>query len=138
MKTKTFKGLKKEHQAFLLNLVNRGMNQTNAYKAVYPDSSTVSAKVDASRLLTNADIDEAFKELKADLKERAQVDTDWTTNVLIELVNEARGEEKVDYNAIKGLVNEIHKVIGGHEPEKIDHTTGGEKINNQFNITLKD
>ncbi len=129
-----FDSLKIEHQKFLTNLVHKGMNQTNAYLDVYKDSSPEAAKADASRLLTNANVSEAYKELKAELKERAQVDTDWTTNVLIELINEARGEDKVDYNAIKGLVNEVHRVIGGHAPEKKDLTSGGKPIKNDWHI----
>lgn len=129
-----FDSLKIEHQKFLINLVYKGMNQTNAYLDVYPESSTEAAKVGASRLLTNANISEAYFMLKAELKERAQVDTDWTTNVLIELINEARTEDKVDYNAIKGLVNEVHRVIGGHAPEKKDLTSGGKPIKNDWHI----
>lgn len=132
-----FDTLKKEWQKFLLNLVYEGMNQVNAYMDVYPDSSYDAARRSASELLTNPDIDEAYKELKAELKERAQIDVDWVLNNIVELVNEARTEEKKDYNAIKGLLNEANKMIGGHAPEKIDHTSKGGKLDMAFTVTLK-
>lgn len=134
---KVFDTLKKEWQKFLLNLVYEGMNQVNAYMDAYPDSSYDSAKVNASTLLTNHNLEEAYKELKAELKQRAQIDADWVLNNIIELVREARTEEKTDYNAIKGLLNEANKMIGGHVPEKTDITSNGEKLDTAFTVTLK-
>ena len=131
---KVFDTLKKEWQDFLINLVYEGMNQVNSYMAAYPDSSYESAKESASKLLTNPNIDEAFKELKLELKERAQVDADWVLNGLVELINNANEEDKVDVNAVRGCYNEINKMIGGHVPEKLDHTTKGDKLETTFNF----
>ena len=129
-----FDTLKKEWQKLLLNLVYEGMNRVNAYMAVYPDSSYDSARASVGDLLANPTIDEAYKELKAELKERAQVDADWVLNNIVELVKEARTEDKIDYNAIKGLLNEANKMIGGHTAEKIDHTSKGDKLETTFNF----
>jgi len=129
MVSKVFSSLKKEHQRFLINLVNKGMNQTNAYMAVYPDSSFEAAKSDGSRLLTNANVSIAYKELQAELKEKAQIGAEWIMNGLVELINDAKDEDKIDINAIKGCYNELNKMIGGHAPEKKDITTNGESIN---------
>lgn len=129
-----FDTLKKEWQQFLLNLVYEGMNQVNAYMGAYPDSAYDSAKVNASVLLTNHNVDEGYKELKAELKERAQVDADWVLNGLVELVNGGKLEEKIDTNALKGVYNEINKMIGGHVPERKDITSKGEKIDNNWTV----
>jgi len=129
-----FDTLKKEWQQFLLNLVYEGMNQTNAYIDAYPDSSPEAAKSSASELLTNPNLDEAYKELKAELKERAQVDADWVLNGLVDLINGGKLEKKIDTNALKGVYNEINKMIGGHVPERKDITSGGEKLDTKFVI----
>lgn len=129
MASKVFSSLKKEHQRFLINLVNKGMNQTNAYMAVYPDSSSDAAKSSACDLLTNPNVSIAYKELQADMKEKAQISAEWVMNGLVELINDAKGEDKIDINAIKGCYNELNKMIGGHAPEKKDITTNGESIN---------
>ena len=129
-----FDTLKKEWQDFLINLVYEGMNQVNSYMSAYPDSSYDSARESASKLLTNPNIDEAFKELKLELKEKAQVNADWVLNGLVELIKGAKGEDKVDVNAVRGCYNEINKMIGGHVPEKLDHTTKGDKLETTFNF----
>lgn len=129
-----FDTLKKEWQKFLLNLVYEGMNQVNAYMDAYPDSSYNAARDSATKLLANPDIGEAYKELQSELKEKAQVSAEWVLNNIVELVKEARLEDKTDYNAIKGLLNEANKMIGGHAPEKLDHTTGGKAIQNTWII----
>ena len=129
-----FNTLKIEWQKFLLNLVCQGMNQTNAYIDCYPDSSPEAAKSSASELLTNPNVSEAYKELQSELKEKAQISAEWVMNGLVELINGAKNEEKVDVNALKGCYNELNKMIGGHAPEKIDHMSGGKAIKNEWHI----
>ena len=129
-----FNTLKSEWQKFLLNLVCQGMNQTNAYIDCYPDSSPEAAKSSASELLTNPNVSEAYKELQSELKEKAQISAEWVMNGLVELINDAKNEDKVDVNALKGCYNELNKMIGGHAPEKIDHTSGGKTIKNDWHI----
>ena len=131
---KVFDTLKKEWQDFLINLVYEGMNQVNSYMAAYPDSSYESAKESASKLLTNPNIDEAYKELRLELKEKAQVSADWVLNGLVELIRDAKSEDKLDIGAVRGCYNEINKMIGGHVPEKLDHTTKGDKLETTFNF----
>lgn len=147
---KVFDTLSKEHQKVLLNMVVKGLNQTKAYMDVYPDSSQKSAEADASRLLSNAKMKEAYAELKLELKERASVDFDWTLDKLVQLVDiglykpteEELGEAPdhlaaklgTDINAVKGVINEINKMLGNHAAEKRDITSGGEKIDTKFII----
>ena len=133
-----FDTLKKEWQKFLLNLVYEGMNQTNAYFNAYPDSSIDAAKSSSSELLNNPNVSEAYKELKAELKQRAQVDHDWCLEKLVMLVSEGttnpgtdnQGAEKsIDINAVKGVINEINKMQGHHAAIQTDnkHTINPEE-----------
>lgn len=59
--------LSKKHQDFVNEYFLCGMNGTEAYTRVYPDASRESARRNASRLLTNADI---LAEIDARLKEK--------------------------------------------------------------------
>ncbi len=133
-----FDTLKSEHQKVLLNMVEKGLNQTRAYLDVYKDSSEESARRDASRLLTNADMQKAYEELKEEVRQRAAVDHDWCLEKLVMLVNEGvtntgtdnQGAEKsIDINAVKGVINEINRMQGHHAAEKKDITTKGQSIN---------
>ena len=117
-----FDTLSASHQKVLTNMVVKGLNQTKSYMDAYPDTSEDAARADASRLLANANMKEAYAELKLELKERASVDFDWCVNELVEVVRSAKQEDKVDYNAIKGSVNEINKMLGHHSPEKQEIT----------------
>ncbi len=129
-----FNTLKSEWQKLLLNLVYQGMNQTNAYLDVYPNSSSDAARSSVCDILANPSVSEAYKELQSELKEKAQISAEWVMNGLVELINDAKNEDKVDVNALKGCYNELNKMIGGHAPEKIDHTSGGKTIKNDWHI----
>ena len=152
-KTPVFDTLSKEYQKLLTNMVFGGMNQTKAYMDVYPGSSHDSARSSVCDVLANPSVKEALEDLKQELKERAAVDADWTLSKLTELVaigmykpsendlgrlteDEKMAVAKVgtDINAVKGVLNEINKMIGGHAPEKKDLTSGGKPIKNDWHI----
>lgn len=133
-----FDTLSKEHQAVLLNMVEVGLNQTNAYLKVYPDSSHDSARSSVCDVLANPSVKLALEELKDEQRERAAVGHDWCLDKLVMLVNEGttntgtdnQGAERgIDINAVKGVINEINKMQGHHAAEKKDITTKGESLN---------
>lgn len=104
-------------------------NQTKAYMLSYPDSSEDSARRAASALMTNIDMQEAKQELLEELKEKSEVSFEWCATQLVEAIEGAKRENKVDYNSIKGSVNELNKMLGHHAAEKKDITTKGESLN---------
>ena len=127
-----FKTLKKEHQQVLMGMVFEALNQTKAYMAVYPKITEESARRAASDLMTKVDMQEAKQELLDELKEKSNVTFEWLMGELVEVVKSAKLEEKVDYNAIKGSINEINKMLGNHAPEKRDLTSGGKPLSQQI------
>ena len=124
-----FDTLKTEHQKVLFNIVFEAMNQTDAYLDAYPTSSIDSARGDASRLLSNASMREAKAELMGELKEQSTISFEWCAKQLVEAIQGAKDEDKIDYNSVKGCVNELNKMMGHHAAEKKDITTKGESIN---------
>jgi phage terminase small subunit len=124
-----FDTLKTEHQKVLFNIVFEAMNQTDAYLDAYQTSSPDSARGDASRLLSNSNMQEAKQELMDELKEQSTVSFEWCAKQLVEAIQGAKDEDKIDYNSVKGCVNELNKMMGHHAAEKKDITTKGESLN---------
>lgn len=77
----------KKHLQFIDEYFLRGMNGTDAYQAVYPKSSRESARRDASRLLTNADV-------QAEIRRRLIEKHMSADEVLARLADHARGDIK--------------------------------------------
>jgi len=124
-----FDTLKSEHQKVLFNIVFEAMNQTDAYMDAYPKSNIDSARGDASRLLSDANMREAKAELMSELQEQSAVSFEWCAKQLVEAIRGAKDEDKIDYNSVKGCVNELNKMMGHHAAEKKDITTKGESLN---------
>ena len=129
MSREVFNTLKVEHQKVLLNIVFEAMNQTDAYLDAYSDCSEDSARRACSLLLTNIDMQEARQELLEELREEASVSFDWCAKQLVKAVKGAQEENKIDYNSVKGCINELNKMHGHHAAEKKDITTKGESLN---------
>ena len=102
------------------------MNGTDAYMVVYPKSSRESARRDASRLLTNADIQAEIQARLAEKKMSAD-------EVLIRLANMARADiadfivnHPVDYDFfLRTKVPKNSRLIGdwGYEEEPLQNVT---------------
>lgn len=151
--TPIFDTLSKEYQSILTSMVFTGLNQTKAYMRAYPDSSKDSARSSVCDILAIPSVKDALEELKQEVKEKASVDAQWALSKLVDLVDigmykpspdqlAAMTEDEqlalakvgTDINAVKGVINEINKMIGGHVAEKIDHTSGGKAIKNDWHI----
>lgn len=96
--------LSKKHQEFVNQYFLCGMNQTDAYQAVYPKSSYDTARANSSRLLTNANIQ---AEIQRRLKER-QLSAD---EVLSRLGDMARADiaDFADIERPEDLESDKHK-----------------------------
>ena len=124
-----FDTLNADHQRFLLNVVFKAMNYTDAYSDAYPNSGQEAARRSASDLMSKPDIKKAKAELMDELKEQSTVSFEWCAKQLVEAIQGAKDEDKIDYNSVKGCVNELNKMMGHHAAEKKDITTKGESLN---------
>lgn len=142
-------------------------NGTKSYMQAYPDSSEDAARVGASRLLTNANIQSYIKELQADLEKQAglsrlkvvhelkkiafssiaHLHQTWITRRDFESLTDDQKdciseiqtrvvpteygtveEVKVKLYDKQKAIDQINKMLGYNEPEKVDLTSKGEKI----------
>ena len=90
-----------QQKVFCREYVKNGNNGTRAYMIAYPDSSEESARRQASRLLTNVDIQKYIEQLQSKTEDKAimsiQERMQWLTN----LINSKR--EKSVSNKLKAL-----------------------------------
>ena len=112
--------LKPEHIVFSENYVIH-WNATKAYQFAYPDSSYDSARVNASKLLTNTNISDYIEEIQKDLSKLAGVSA--LGNILelkkILTVDEAKKPKERAGDRIKAL-EVINKMLGFNAPEKTE------------------
>jgi phage terminase small subunit len=58
------KEISEKHKLFCMNLIKKKFNQTKAYIATYPNIDPENARVNASQLLTKANVKDYLEELK--------------------------------------------------------------------------
>ena len=111
--------LKPEHIVFSENYVIH-WNATKAYQFAYPDSSYDSARVNASKLLTNTNILAYIEEIQKDLSKLAGVSA--LGNILelkkiLEVDEKTQNFKESAGDRIKSL-EVVNKMLGFNAPEK--------------------
>ena len=90
-----------QQKVFCREYVKNGRNGTKAYMIAYPDSSEESARRQASRLLTNVDIQKYIQQLQSKTEDKAimsiQDRMKWLTDLII-----SKKEKRVS-NKLKAL-----------------------------------
>ena len=90
-----------QQKVFCREYVKNGNNGTKAYMIAYPDSSEESARRQASRLLTNVDIQKYLQQLQSKTEDKAimsiQDRMKWLTDLIISK------KEKCVSNKLKAL-----------------------------------
>ena len=102
-------------------------NATRAYQEVYPDSSYDSANANGSRLLVNDSIQAYIKEIQEDIAKLAGLSKLGVLNELKSIIEDKGTEAVAIRDRIKAL-EVVNKMLSFNDPEKKDHTSGGEPI----------
>ncbi len=123
-----------QQKVFCREYIKNGNNGTRAYMIAYPDSSEESARRQASRLLTNVDIQKYIEQLQSKTEDKAimsiQERMQWLTN----LINSKR--EKSVSNKLKAL--EILNKMDGVYTQKVE-VQGDMNLNNPLrNLSTED
>lgn len=96
-------GLRPKQKRFCEEYVNNGFNGTQAYKKVYPNSSDDTARINACRLLTKANIKAYISEYQEELRNQnimtATERMEWLSNVI-------KNKEKISYFDSNGVEHE--------------------------------
>lgn len=111
-----------------------GMSQADAYRAAYNAGKMKPETVQkrASELMRNGAVSGRVQELKKELADKEL----WTReNSVKALINTYKLAESTENpSAMTGAIKELNAMHGFNEPNKIDLTSGGGKI--QFNNTM--
>tara|TARA_X000001316_G_C922037_1_gene36784 strand:- start:193 stop:651 length:459 start_codon:yes stop_codon:yes gene_type:complete len=111
--------LSEQQEKFCRNVVE-GMSQTDAYIAAgYKVKSNDVAKVNASRLLTNANVADRIAELRQKAVERTEVTLEWLVEEAVSTYRAAR--EDSAHAAATGALKEVG-ILTGLRVEKSERT----------------
>jgi phage terminase small subunit len=120
--------LSPKQEKFVQEYIKSG-NATQSYlNAGY---STKSPDVGASQLLRNNRVQERLEELKNASTKKFIIDKEFLTEKYLEIHNIAL---EGNINVSKGALDSLARMYGVNEPEKLDVTTQGDKIN-QIDMT---
>lgn len=98
--------LKPRHQDFVKAMIEHNYNQTQAYLAVYPDSSYEAARSSSSELLTNPTINAAIAERRREREARFDISLDAQIGRLMDVVERLQALE----NPSKSAQIEVNKL----------------------------
>jgi phage terminase small subunit len=104
------------------------MNGTQAYKKVYPSVQDNTARINANKLLTRADIAEELKKRQEATATKLEITREYIVKEYLELIESAKqtgedfGPDRTNWN--KSL-SQLSKLLGLDEPEKKDITFDG-------------
>lgn len=101
--------LNNNKKAFCREYVKNGNNGTQAYMKTHKNCSEESARRNASRMLTNADVQEYIKELQDKLEEEAIMTAKERMKWLTEVVNDIQQEETNVKIADSGEIKSVLK-----------------------------
>ena len=108
-------------------------NGTKAYQTAYPKSSYESAKVNASKLLTNTNIQQHIESIQKDLSKLCGVSVLSNVNLLLEIINSDLTERPSD--KIKAI-EVINKLLGFNAPDKTETKLEEVKASEPCRITF--
>lgn len=86
-----------EKQKIFVREYLKDFNGTRAYKVAYPDCNDESARTNASRLLTNDNIQQAIREQADKRLEKTEVDVEYIISNIKEVVERCMQKEPVMY-----------------------------------------
>ena len=116
-----------QQKVFCQEYVKNGMNGTKAYMKAYSDVSEETARVNASRLLTNANVKKYIEELQNKKEDKAIMSIQDRKKWLTDLISSKK--EKSISNKLKAL--EILNKMDGVYTQKVE-VQGDMNLNNPF------
>jgi phage terminase small subunit len=124
------------HKAFADEYLVNGMNATQAYLSVYRSvKKEETARVNGSKLLTNANIQTYIAERQKENQKKIEIDQEWILREYMELLKSCKDEGLDGVGTIKDRTNwakslaQLTKMLGLDAPEKQEVEHKGLTIN---------
>jgi len=99
-----------------------GMNQSDAYRTAYSAEKMkpISINVNASKLMSDANVALRVKELKDALSQRALWTREQSVNELVDIASKSKGAGQ--FGAATGAIKELNAMHGYNEAVKVEHS----------------
>jgi len=100
-------------------------NQSEAYRIAYPRSKKWkygSVNCESSKMMAKPNVSQRVKELQAEQKEKFNISKDFIVNELLWVIENAKYQEKIDFNAINKASDTLNKMFGHNAPDKVEHS----------------
>jgi phage terminase small subunit len=107
-----------ESQKVFCNEYILDYNGTRAYQVAYPESSYNTAKVNASKLLTNTNILQYIGVLQADLSKATGITKARILKELEKMAFDEQTDQKLRATDKQKAIEILNKMLGFNEPEK--------------------
>jgi phage terminase small subunit len=107
-----------ESQKVFCNEYILDYNGTRAYQVAYPESSYNTAKVNASKLLTNTNILQYIGVLQADLSKATGITKARILKELEKMAFDEQTDQKLRATDKQRAIEILNKMLGFNEPEK--------------------
>lgn len=114
------KDLTTQHKQFVNEYFACGMNATQAYSKVYPNSSYNSSKNNGNRLLTKDDIQTEIQKRYNELQAQSNTTVIDITNKVKQVIEDCQRDDDRT-NLLKAL-DLLAKLIGAYAPKRIEQT----------------
>ena len=119
--------MNKQHKKFCEEYVTNGLNGTHAYFAAYTNiKKETTARTNASRLLTNANVCAYIQELQAKLQAQAILNIAERQKILSSIV--LASEEETSYNDKMKAIDILNKMDGAYTTNTNVTMEGGVNI----------
>lgn len=99
-------------------------NGSRSYKAAYPEAEDDTARVNASKLLTNTNIKSYIALIKDDIEQECNISKIKQVKTLQDIINDKEATHRDRATALQ----ELNKMLGYNSPDRLDVTTQGDKI----------
>lgn len=113
-----------KQQRFCEEYIKTG-NASEAYRIAYPTSvnwKPDTVKVNASKLLSDTNISLTVKAMQKEATKKFNITKDFIVNELLWVIENAKYQEKIDFNAINKASDTLNKMFGHNAPDKVEHS----------------
>ncbi len=126
-------GISEFELLFLSIWFQNGYNGSEAYRIAKPGCADTTARTEASKILAKPNIEDEIARRKLELAKKSEIRLDSMVGTLKNLMHECISDN--DRTNLLKTIDQLNKMAGFYK-QKIDITSGGEKIS--INLNLND
>jgi phage terminase small subunit len=111
--------LNTNHQKFIDEYFKQNFNGSAAYSIVYPNCSLESLAANASRLLSNVNVQIELTKRFKELQKRNEIEIDVIIDKVKSLIERCEADD--DRKNLVKAIDQLSKLIGAYKPRQVEH-----------------